>query len=181
MARLPTPGADDGTWGDVLNAFLTVSHNTDGSLKSSAVSAAGALQSGAAAGGDLSGSYPNPTVTKSNAGFTVGKALTSGVSTLTDAATITVDASLGNHFRVTLGGNRTLGNPTNPVDGQKIIVEVVQDGTGSRTLGYGTAYAFSTSLPSPTLSTAATKRDFLGFAYNSSTSKWYFIAFVSGF
>lgn len=33
MSRLPTPGADDGTWGDVLNDFLSVSHNTDGSLK----------------------------------------------------------------------------------------------------------------------------------------------------
>ncbi|HSX46170.1 MAG TPA: glycosyl hydrolase family 28-related protein [Candidatus Saccharimonadia bacterium] len=40
--RLPTPGGDDGTWGDVLNGFLTVSHNSDGSLLSSAVTAAGA-------------------------------------------------------------------------------------------------------------------------------------------
>ncbi len=40
--RLPTPGGDDGTWGDVLNAFLEVAHNSDGSLLSSAVTAAGA-------------------------------------------------------------------------------------------------------------------------------------------
>ncbi len=33
MARLPTPGGDDGTWGDVLNEFLNVGHNTDGTLK----------------------------------------------------------------------------------------------------------------------------------------------------
>jgi hypothetical protein len=33
MARLPTPGSDDGTWGDVLNDFLSAEHNTDGSLK----------------------------------------------------------------------------------------------------------------------------------------------------
>lgn len=33
MSRLPTPGADDGTWGNVLNDFLSVSHNADGSLK----------------------------------------------------------------------------------------------------------------------------------------------------
>src|SRR5689334_280864 len=36
MARLPNPGGDDGTWGDILNEFLQVSHNPDGSLKSSA-------------------------------------------------------------------------------------------------------------------------------------------------
>lgn len=42
MARLPNPGGDDGTWGQVLNDFLDVSHNSDGTLKSSAVSGAGA-------------------------------------------------------------------------------------------------------------------------------------------
>ncbi len=35
MTRLPTPGGDDGTWGTVLNDFLSVSHNADGSLKDS--------------------------------------------------------------------------------------------------------------------------------------------------
>ncbi len=33
MARLPTPGGDDGTWGDILNEFLDVGHNSDGTLK----------------------------------------------------------------------------------------------------------------------------------------------------
>jgi hypothetical protein len=33
MARLPQPGGDDGTWGDLLNDFLAQEHNTDGTLK----------------------------------------------------------------------------------------------------------------------------------------------------
>lgn len=33
MARLPTVGADDGSWGTVLNEFLSVSHDSSGSLK----------------------------------------------------------------------------------------------------------------------------------------------------
>ncbi len=33
MTRLPTPGSDDGTWGDILNDFLTVEHNADGTQK----------------------------------------------------------------------------------------------------------------------------------------------------
>lgn len=36
MARLPTPGSDNGTWGDILNSFLLVELNTDGSLKKAA-------------------------------------------------------------------------------------------------------------------------------------------------
>ena len=42
MARLPNPGADSGTWGTILNDFLAQAHNSDGSLKSSAVTASGA-------------------------------------------------------------------------------------------------------------------------------------------
>jgi len=34
MTRLPIPGSDDGSWGDILNDFLGQAHNTDGSLKS---------------------------------------------------------------------------------------------------------------------------------------------------
>ncbi len=33
MTRLPTPGSDNGTWGDILNDFLRVEHSADGSLK----------------------------------------------------------------------------------------------------------------------------------------------------
>ncbi len=54
MARLPQPGSDNGTWGDVLNAFLAIEHNTDGSLKkagdiSTALSTATSAQSAASA------------------------------------------------------------------------------------------------------------------------------------
>ncbi len=42
MARLPTPGGDDGNWGDILNDFLGQAHSGSGSLKSSSVIAAGA-------------------------------------------------------------------------------------------------------------------------------------------
>lgn len=103
------------------------------------------------------------------------------VTTLTDAATIATDASLGNHFRVTLGGNRTLGQPTNPTDGQKIIYEIIQDGTGSRTLAYNSVFAFGTDVASPTLTTTANKRDFIGFVYNSTATKWYCLAVSKGY
>jgi lysophospholipase L1-like esterase len=61
--RLPVPGQDDGTWGNVLNGFLDVAHNPDGTLKDSAVTDAGALTAATPAGGDLGGTYPDPAVT----------------------------------------------------------------------------------------------------------------------
>lgn len=39
--RLPVPGQDNGTWGQILNDFLSVSHNTDGTLKPAAITTAG--------------------------------------------------------------------------------------------------------------------------------------------
>lgn len=41
MARLPIPGGDRGTWGDVLNNFLRISHNSDGTLKTVSVNKGG--------------------------------------------------------------------------------------------------------------------------------------------
>ncbi len=35
--RLPEPGSDDGVWGDILNDFLGVSHDSDGTLSSGVV------------------------------------------------------------------------------------------------------------------------------------------------
>jgi hypothetical protein len=101
--------------------------------------------------------------------------------TLTDAATIATNASLGNSFRVTLAGNRTLGNPTNPTDGQRILWELIQDATGSRTITLDTAFALGTDISSVTLTTTANKRDFLGAVYNSTASKWYVLAFTRGY
>lgn len=42
MARLPVPGSDDGQWGDILNDFLEVAHQADGTLKTAELTAAGA-------------------------------------------------------------------------------------------------------------------------------------------
>lgn len=100
---------------------------------------------------------------------------------LTDVATIATNAALGNHFRVTLGGNRTLGNPTNPSDGQKVVWELIQDGTGTRTITLGSAFALGTDITAVTLTTTLSKRDFLGAIYNSTTAKWYVTSFIKGF
>lgn len=86
-----------------------------------------------------------------------------GHQTLTDAATVSWDAAGGISAQVTLGGNRTMESPQNPVPGKLHTLHVIQDGTGSRTLTWQSAYKFAGG-SAPTLSTAAGARDVLVFA-----------------
>lgn len=83
-------------------------------------------------------------------------------TTLTDGANISWNLNTNQVTSVTLGGNRTLDNPTNMKDGGTYILTVKQDATGSRTLAYGTAYKWPGGT-APTLSTAANAVDILTF------------------
>ena len=91
------------------------------------------------------------------------------ITTLTDAASITVDFALGNNFLVTIGGNRTLAAPTNAVAGQTGQIYVIQDSTGSRTLSYNSVYQF-VSGAAPTLSTGAADVDILVYSTRSAST-----------
>ena len=88
--------------------------------------------------------------------------------TLTDVANIALDLSTGFDFTVTLAGNRTLNNPTNAKVGQRGRIRVVQDGTGSRTLSFGSNYEFVAGT-APTLTTTASAEDVLYYDVISST------------
>ena len=90
------------------------------------------------------------------------------VVALTDGATITPDFAAGNNYSVTLGGNRTLANPTNIVAGQSGVITVTQDGTGSRTLAFGSYFKFSAGA-APTLTTTAAAVDDLAYYVESAT------------
>ena len=91
------------------------------------------------------------------------------ITTLTDGANISINLADSNNFTVTLAGNRTLDNPSNIVAGQSGSIFIVQDGTGSRTLGYGSYYDFGAGT-APTLSTAASAVDRIDYIVRSSTS-----------
>ena len=90
------------------------------------------------------------------------------ISALTDGTTITPDFAVANNFSVTLGGNRTLANPSNLTAGQSGCIWITQDGTGSRTLAYGSYWDF-TGGTAPTLTTTAAAVDCLVYAVQSST------------
>ncbi len=91
------------------------------------------------------------------------------ITTLTDAASISIDLAASNNFAVTLAGNRTLANPSNVVAGQSGSIFISQDGTGSRTLAYGSQYDFAGGT-APTLSTAASAVDRIDMIVRSATS-----------
>ena len=91
------------------------------------------------------------------------------IVTLSDGANITPDFGSGNNFVVTLGGNRTLVNPTGVTTGQSGVIIVKQDGTGSRTLGIQSHYHFAGGT-APTFTTTANAVDVIGYvAYGATT------------
>jgi hypothetical protein len=147
--------------------------------RAATVAAAGAA--GAAGGSALTGVLAPPAHAATVATVVQQGALAPDVVNLADAATIAVDASQGNDYRVTIAGNRTLATPSNPSDGQKIVVQVTQGSGGGFTLSYGSGYEFSTALPQPTLSAAAGDTDLLAFVYNAAKTSWLLAAFVPGF
>lgn len=89
-------------------------------------------------------------------------------TSLTDATTVTVDLATGINFKlVTIGGNRTLGWPTNIKAGQVGQIIIQQDGTGGRTLSFFSnatvSYVFDTG-SAPTINATANKFSVLTYA-----------------
>ena len=131
------------------------------------------------AGGTITGTVSAQSVYVSalgaNTSATLGKrirvdgAAIADIVSLTDGANISVDFNSGQNFAVQLAGNRTIDNPTNCVPGQTGSIFVIQDGTGSRTLSFGTNYKFPGGT-APTLSTGASAADRIDYITFTSTN-----------
>jgi hypothetical protein len=114
----------------------------------------------ATAGTDYAGIDTAQTFTKGQRGE---------ITVLSDGSTITPDFADSNNFSVTLGGNRTLANPSNITAGQSGSIFITQDGTGSRTLAYGSYFDFAGGT-APTLSTTAAAVDRIDYIVRTTTS-----------
>jgi hypothetical protein len=88
---------------------------------------------------------------------------------LTDGATINWAVNTSPVAKVTLGGNRTITDPSGGVAGQFVSLLIIQDGTGSRTVTWHAVYEFASDT-APTLTTTANKGDLFVFRYNG--TKW---------
>lgn len=100
---------------------------------------------------------------------TIDGALAPTITTLTDGATITPNLQTSCNFTVTLGGNRTMANPSAMTVGQSGSIFIVQDGTGSRTLSWGSYWDFIQG-SAPTLTTTASAVDRIDYVVRTSTS-----------
>ena len=102
---------------------------------------------------------------------TGGVSLTGGaaanITALSDGATITIDMATACHHSVTLGGNRTFAAPSNQVVGQAGSIFITQDGTGSRTAAFNSAFKFVGGT-APTLTTTASATDRIDYIIKSS-------------
>lgn len=142
-------------------------------LSTRAVAAAGLATGGGDLSADRTITVPAAAAADVRTGTDTAKAMTPGGTyagldyvALTDAATVAVDMAAGTNFTLTLGGNRTLGAPSSAKPGQGGMIELVQDGTGSRTLAFASAWKRVGG--APTLSTAAGAKDYLHYKVRSS-------------
>jgi trimeric autotransporter adhesin len=130
------------------------------------------------AGGTITGTVSAQEVDVSSLGIgtvagakrlTMNGAAVAQYASLTDGATIAVNFNTAQNFIVQLAGNRTLENPTNCVAGQTGSIVIVQDGTGGRTLSYGTSWNFIGGT-APTLSTGVSAVDRIDYIVYTSTA-----------
>jgi hypothetical protein len=193
MARLPTPGSDDGEWGKILNEFLSVSLAVDGSVKTSAVATkadndtvvhlAGTEIIAGAKTFSTSPVVPTPTNTTdaSTKGYVdtqLALALVPRVNTLTaSGSAYTPNCATTDIAKISSpAGDFTVANPTgSPNDGQKLLLRITSGATG-RTPSWGDGYLSSGSAVLPATSLPASKTVTLGFTYDASAVKWVLLA-----
>ena len=102
------------------------------------------------------------------------------VDTLVYAAAPAIDWDGVDEWRVALTGNFA---PTffGAADGQRCVLTITQDGTGSRLVTLPANVSFSTDITTFTASTVAGRTDMLGFIYNATTEKYRLVATSRGF
>lgn len=111
MPRLPTPGGDTGNWGTILNDFLSVSLNSDGTLKDTAVTNDTTTQRVAVSkDGTLIGTRPQINLTT---GASTTLAVTDNSANNRVDVTVAVDPALFiDHTAAALGLTAHTFNPT---------------------------------------------------------------------
>jgi len=99
-----------------------------------------------------------------------------------DGSVITLDAKIGEVFNITLVGNRTIGPPSNAVDGLKLILRITADGgtfTPTPATGPG-GFRFGTDITGWDAITDGVT-DHIGCIFMSKFGTWEVVAYVRGY
>ena len=109
--------------------------------------------------------------------------LASRVVAIPDGTSITINADttdIATQANTQVAGTLTINAPTGtPVNGQKVMLRLTS--TNVQTFSFNAIFTGSTDLSLPTASSGSSKTDYLGFIYQSTTSKWNIIAKNFGF
>ena len=145
----------DVIWAQSLIDAVTQEHDEDGKHDVIAMISGGSVIS------------PTSTSTNSATELVTKSYIDSGYQTATDGATVTFNLGNGGYrkHKVTLGGARTLAI-SNGIVGQVFIIDLIQDGTGSRTVTWFSTIKWAGGTV-PTLTTTANKIDSFGFIVTS--------------
>ena len=122
---------------------------------------------GVAIGSDVQAFDADIVAKDTNNTFT--KAQRGATSTASISGSTVLDFDSFQHFVLTFTGNVTLANPSTEAVGQSGIIMVIQDGTGSRTIGLGTDYETAGGA-GLTISTAANAVDVIPYFVKASAS-----------
>ncbi len=166
--RLPIPGEDNNAWGIILNDFLLTAHNTDGTLKSTALESAGVVKS-------INSLTPtNGALTLSANNVSALPIVENNSIVASSGAAVTLPAVAQSTLNdITLTANCTITMPA-ATSGSSITVILHQDAVGSRTASWVTPKWPGGVVP--TLSTAPNNIDV--FTFICSGGVW--LGFTSG-
>jgi hypothetical protein len=105
------------------------------------------------------------------------------VVSINDTNSITLNADttdLGIQLNTQSAGTLTINAPTGtPNDGQKIMLRIRT--SNIQTLSFNAIFQGSTDLNLPTSTSGSSKFDYMGFIYNSTSTKWQLLAKIFGF
>jgi hypothetical protein len=139
MARLPVPGSDDGTWGQILNDFLVVAHNSDGTSKDIAQSQVTGLTS------DLSNKVSVSRAINSGTGLSGGGDLSA------DRTLAVLDDSTTQRVQVEQSGSLiSTRKKLNFINGSNVTISVADDAANNRVnVTVTAAQPVASGLPTP--------------------------------
>lgn len=103
------------------------------------------------------------------------------VQTPASADTININWALGGVVRVTLDRATTTFAFSGAYDGQKLVLELIQDVVGGRGIQFGSEVVAGMDFTLPVPLSAAEKTDYLGFIFNGSSNKYHYTSLARGY